>query len=175
MRGEQAVFDWAAALGALGHDAGIEAIHRELAEAAVEQGERVHAVDVGANVGWLSFWHLAAGHRVLAFEPNPTCHGYFRMICELNGWPADVRPLAVGASHGEADLKFPPGEEWLGTVQPGKVHHADTSNWASLRVAVVTLDAVVLDQPGERLILKIDTEGNELDVLRGVSRLLPKC
>lgn len=66
---------------------------------------------------------------MIAFEPNPTCHGYFRMICELNGWPADVlRPLAVGASHGEADLRFPPGEEWLGPIQPGKVYHADTSN-----------------------------------------------
>lgn len=51
LRAEQAAFVWAAALGALGHDAGIKSIHRELAEAAVAHGERVRFVDVGANFG----------------------------------------------------------------------------------------------------------------------------
>jgi FkbM family methyltransferase len=176
LRPDHAAFDWAAALGALGHDAGVKAIYRRLAEAAAREDARVRFIDVGANFGWHSFWHLAAGHDVIAFEPNPNCHDYFRRVCALNGWPAEVlRPMAVGAAQGTVELHFPPGREWLGTVQPAKVRHADPSSWSHQPVPIVSLDALALADTAAWIVLKIDTEGNELDVLRGASGLLAKC
>lgn len=176
LRREHARFDWAAALGALGHDAGIKAIYKERTLEARRLGHRVRFVDVGANFGWHSFWHLGAGHEVVAFEPNPRCRPYFEAICARNGWRTSVlHSVAVGATAGEAELWFPPGAEWLGTLRPDSVSHADTSDWSVQTVPVISIDALDLDQGVDQLWIKVDTEGHEIEVIRGAMRTLSRC
>ncbi len=176
LRADHAAFDWAAALGALGHDAGVKAEYRRLTRSARAQRQAIRFIDVGANFGWHSFWHLGAGHTVLALEPNPKCHSYFRYVCRLNGWRDDcLMPSAAGDAPGEAELCYPDGQEWLGTLRPERITHADPSTWNRIRVPIVALDSMDLDEGSAWLVLKIDTEGHELAVLSGALRLLTRC
>jgi len=122
--------------------------------------------DVGANIGEKSEAMLLAGARVVAFEPHPLVLGELGARCAP--WPGwQVVRAAVGsrsaiatlhtrAAHGQSSLV----EDWEGQAT-GRVD-----------VPVVTLDAAI-ERFGLPHYCKIDVEGWELEVLRGLSHPLP--
>ena len=124
--------------------------------------------DIGANVG---FFTLVGGRlvgpagRVVAFEPVPWCANAVGRNIELNGFEhAEIRAEAVGAADGSARL-FVVGEaSWSHLESTGR--HADVRE--EIDVAVVSIDSLVaagtIPPPD---VMKIDTEGAELQAIEG--------
>ncbi len=112
-------------------------------------------LDVGANVGTYSVFCAALGAQVIAFEPAPDTAALLRENVALNGMSIEVIEAAVGAEHGKAG--FTSGQDAVNQIDPA----------GTVKVNIVTLDSVI----GDRRVagLKIDVEGFELDVLKGLA------
>lgn len=118
-------------------------------------------VDVGANVGFYTLRQVALGARVVALEPNPDARGRLRATIERNGIGDRVRILPFAAGRAERSAELAVGAATVtGTIGP------PTSARERFVVEVRTLDSLLGGQ--ERVdLLKIDTEGAEVDVLSG--------
>lgn len=127
-------------------------------------------VDVGANVGFFTLRQVAGGARVVALEPNPEVRARLAATIARNRLGDRVRllPFAAGRSTGTAELSVGPATV-TGTVAAGGM--------AGVRdrfaVEVRSLDAALADVPHVDL-LKIDTEGAEVEVLAGAAATLAR-
>lgn len=135
------------------------------------------AVDVGANTGEVSEALLALGFEVHAFEPFPPAYEELRR--RLKDRPGFVpHAVAVGSSDGELVLHVPearPGSAWGEASQYcSLVAHAlpdgELKAGREIPVPVRSLDS--LHRSGEVApevgLVKIDTEGFDLEVMRGM-------
>ena len=133
-------------------------------------------VDVGANVG--NYTDLVRGKfpnsRVIAFEPNP---GNFKSL-EKRFLGGGVVTEMKGLGSSEATLKFYDRKDYDGVSSHGSLykeviedlHHVDS---VEMEISVTTLDAYVRKTSIDRIsLLKIDTEGHELEVLKGARELI---
>lgn len=128
-------------------------------------------LDVGANAGIFAVQQANRGARVYAFEPNP--HSYRRLTktAAANGLDGQITSVnsAVGAEAGRGALVVPHGWTSNGMVVSG----AGPAEAGAVSVPVDTLDHLVSTLALDHVdLLKIDTEGAELDVLRGGERAL---
>jgi FkbM family methyltransferase len=122
--------------------------------------------DVGSNIGAKAEVFLELGARVVAFEPQPDC--YREMVARC-GRPGRLTALnvAVGSEPGEATL-------YVDRTRAGSSLRAGWggSIEAEIRVPMETLDRAIA-RYGPPNFCKIDVEGFELEVLRGLSRPIP--
>ncbi|MEH2135367.1 MAG: FkbM family methyltransferase [Nostoc sp.] len=123
--------------------------------------------DIGANIGDKAEAFLISGARVVAFEPQPECMRELKARCSYYGSKFHAVQKAVGAEPGEARLytRERSGiasfyEDWIGTVQN------------SIQVSITTLDRAI-DEFGTPDYCKIDVEGWELEVLKGLTQPIP--
>lgn len=141
-------------------------------------GPKALAFDVGAHVGnRIQIWR-ELGATVVAIEPQPAC---FEL---LNGWygqdaQVTLVDAAVGAESGQEKLhisKRTPtvttmSQEWKSAVQ--QVDSFSNVAWdEEISVNVCTLDQLI-DQHGIPAFCKIDVEGYEFEVLKGLSHPIP--
>lgn len=136
--------------------------------------------DIGANVGDRVELFLAIPARVVAVEPQSSCHSVLE--ARFGGHPRfTLERSALGANPGEAELMAADDYEtsvlatlsrdWAASVQ-------ESGRFASRRwertevVEVVTLDSLV-DRYGPPDFCKIDVEGYEPEVLAGLSTPIP--
>jgi FkbM family methyltransferase len=127
--------------------------------------------DVGANVGVFTIQQARRGARVYAFEPNPGCHRRLSKAIVENRLTnrVDVFDWAIGAALGQGSLRVSNGVSCMGFVVPGD----DGSSGDAPTVHITPLDNVVPMLGVERIdLLKIDTEGAEVEVLAGAARSL---
>lgn len=123
--------------------------------------------DVGANVGTyacLVAGKLPAGHTV-AFEPEPTNAGRLHQNATLNGLDIDIHQFALSDVDGTAHL------ERVGAA-PGAGEHALADEKSDHTVEVTQRTGDQLVEAGETpvpTVIKIDVEGAELKVLRGLT------
>lgn len=121
-------------------------------------------LDVGANIGTHTvFFAAVCGARVTAFEPNPKAVAALRENVRLNGVDdlATVVPAGLGACAAQADLVEP---------DPDNLGRCRLEANASGACAIHAYDDLGSDLPVK--LVKVDVEGMELDVLRGMSRML---
>jgi FkbM family methyltransferase len=134
--------------------------------------------DVGSNFGGRVAIFLSLGARVVAVEPQAACQESLRAR-----FGRDARftlvGCALGAEPGRAQLRAPfPGStigtmstDWLDRVRASRRFGATV--WSEMEdVEVQTLDALV-ERFGTPEFCKVDVEGYEHEVLRGLSRPLP--
>jgi FkbM family methyltransferase len=134
--------------------------------------------DVGAHVGNQSRCLAGLGARVVAIEPQPQLARWLRWLFRGNQ-RVTVVETALGARPGKASLYPSPrtptvatlSSEWITTV--GKAKSFAAVRWeAPLEVPVTTLDALI-ERHGLPRFCKIDVEGFEAEILRGLSRPIP--
>lgn len=173
LSGGQTWLEWDAATAILGHEPEIKITYDFL----IRSAKRPRLFfDIGANCGLHSLLHLAHGINTISFEPNEACHQYFRQLCELNEVKCNIQPVALGAEQGSVDLCFPETETWLGSTSPEmKSQLAKRGGVIEIRVAQTTLDRFCEHHDHRPDLIKIDTEGNELQVLRGGLNTLGTC
>ncbi len=137
--------------------------------------ERQHVFfDVGANIGYHTF--LAAAllegrGAVHAFEPWPAVFDDLQANARLNDFRClEVHRAALADRDGERPLFLPEGPEWTtATLVP------DGSGGACELVPAVRFDTYCGLRNIERVdVMKIDVEGAELQVLRGMGSLLSR-
>lgn len=137
-------------------------------------------LDVGANAGLYGAEIRGLGYRgrIVSFEPLAAAFaGLERAAAGDPLW--ETAPLALGASPGSAVLHVA-GNSWSSSLRPMTAAHlraAPESRYTGEeRVAVETLDRVWERwvRPGERVWLKVDTQGHEAEVLRGAAASLAR-
>lgn len=153
---------------------------RERARAAfyrmlLDRGEL--AFDVGAHVGDRTALLLRAGARVVAVEPHPALQE--KLTRAFAGEPrVTLVAEAVGAEPGTAELRWPRdgmplasmSNQWIDRVRTSGRFGGDWSEHVT--VPVTTLDALV-ERHGLPAFCKIDVEGYEEAVVRGLSHPIP--
>jgi FkbM family methyltransferase len=125
--------------------------------------------DIGANCGYYALRCAARGATVLAFEPVGATYAALRSNLERNGLDrrAAVR-AAVGEGSGTATINLynSSGNNslWRRNVDDGVV--------GTEEVDIVSVDDLVAAGRPAPGLIKIDTEGAELSVLRGAARTI---
>jgi FkbM family methyltransferase len=129
-------------------------------------------IDVGANVGLYALSiarHVGPEGNCYAFEPFPGNHEALLRNIELNGLSnVHVQRVALSSESGWVTLYGPPGPR---ADTSGAVGSKATRDYVEVaRVPCRPLDSIDV---GSRVdAIKVDVEGNELEVLRGAQRLL---
>lgn len=127
-------------------------------------------LDVGGNVGTYATLarRLIPQARIISLEPNPASHTALALAASEHGFTAIH--TAAGSGHGTAPLYFR-------ADQPTSTHASllDGVNGADdktvhIKVPLTTLDALLPTLGVQHVhLLKVDTEGAELDVITGAS------
>jgi FkbM family methyltransferase len=124
--------------------------------------------DLGANIGEKTEALLKAGMRVVAFEPQPSCMRELEARCSPYRGKLSKCPCAVSAESGVTKLYV-------------HAHHGHSSldqNWtvgevvSSIDVPMTTLDRAIA-KFGKPNYCKIDVEGWEYEVLKGLTQPIP--
>lgn len=130
------------------------------------------ALDVGANCGYYTtLFHSIVGQagRVVAVEANPRLAQRLAEVISLNRL-TNVELIAAGASDfaGETSLYIPPGELGNDDATMSRVE-----GWEEVTVPLVRLgEELPRRGVGKIRLMKIDVEGHELRVLRGMEAML---
>jgi FkbM family methyltransferase len=137
--------------------------------------------DVGANVGQSVVKYRATlpDARIFAFEPLPRAYRELRVVADRDGNTV-ANQFALHASEGAREFHsnrgganqtssfLPPASD----VKHSYPEHAFELD-KTIQVQTKTLDGYCQQQAIERIdVLKLDTQGTELDILRGAERML---
>lgn len=135
----------------------------------IRPGEAV--CDIGANMGYYSLLMselVGAGGQVHCFEPNPRVSELLRATLNVNGFGQRAKVHAVALSDTEnSDIAFfiPHNDPKNARIVPAGYAHASGQT-----VSVSSRKIDTMDLPRISF-MKIDVEGAELHVLRGLQTL----
>jgi FkbM family methyltransferase len=135
--------------------------------------QNILVFDVGANVGHKAARFVAQGARVICFEPVPECVKELRSRFEGNP-SVTIAPCGLGSSLGTLPISVCSAETTISTFSDTWKHGRFSEYvWdKTVEVPVQTLDGAIAEF-GLPDYCKIDVEGFELSVLRGLSRPIP--
>jgi FkbM family methyltransferase len=129
--------------------------------------------DVGANVGQSAYSYLMNFHRAIIYCFEPVTATHRQLETRLRGHEnIHIFKLALGAEEGAGTMVLE-GQSDMFFLRRRINEPAIAKDTPLERVAVETLDKFCADQGIEHInYLKIDTEGADLDVLKGAESML---
>lgn len=139
-------------------------------------------VDVGANDGGYGDFLRQGGYtgRILSFEPLKAAHTALLARAEADQAWAIAERCALGDAPGTLDIHVA-GNSTSSSLLPMLQSHVDAAPH-SASVATEPVPVYRLDdfdhsylRSGKKILLKIDTQGYELPVLRGATNTLVNC
>ncbi|MBF0595529.1 MAG: FkbM family methyltransferase [Candidatus Omnitrophica bacterium] len=133
--------------------------------------------DIGANIGQKIELFLRLGAKVVAVEPQIKCFNFLKYMYRNNSNVILVnKALDMVAGH-QKDI-FVCEANALSSLSPDFVQQAQRTEWQGYRwderqqIMTTTLDALIAEF-GLPAYCKIDVEGYEFNVIRGLHRLIP--
>ncbi len=132
--------------------------------------------DVGAHVGNKSALYLSLGARVVCIEPQPSCVAELQKRYGSNQSVA-IEGVGLAEKQGFLDMQICSVSTTLSTFSPEwssrSRHRQRGSRWDGvIKVPIKTLDQMITKH-GVPDFCKIDVENFELEVFKGLSRLIP--
>ena len=141
-------------------------------------------LDVGGNLGQFGQQIRSYGYkgRIVSFEPSPEALPKLSALARRDAsW--EVRPVALGSESGVAELHLHKGSEFdslhaglSDAFLPDSVAHA--SRLTEVGTATITLSTLAIEYPdaiaginNPQVLLKSDTQGHDLDVIKGANGL----
>ena len=127
-------------------------------------------LDIGSNVGVYSLVAKAVNSGVAVFGFEPVAHLYekFKDNCQLNGFDISCMQCALSDNNGFANIHMQPGRVATASLNPNALRTEVE------RVEVRTLSNFIEANGLRRIdLIKIDVEGCEPQVLRGMTDYLP--
>lgn len=126
--------------------------------------------DVGANIGNRVGPLLSVGAKVVAVEPQENC---YKVLRNKYGSKIEIVTKGLGSEPGIKDFYISNAhtissfsEEFVEAVKDGRFKEY---NWnKTVKIELTTLD-VLVEKYGTPSFIKIDVEGYELEVLKGLS------
>jgi len=136
-------------------------------------------VDVGANIGIYSLYaaSVSANVEILAAEPIEKSFIELRNNIDLNHWADRITALNVAISDADGNGRMTRIDDRVGS---SGAQLENGSEGEGVVVSVATGDQLVIKYASSEILtinsvmLKIDTDGNELDVLRGFNNMFAK-
>ena len=139
----------------------------------VKSGQTV--VDVGANIGFTTLVLsrlVGATGRVHSFEPGRSMFTRLQQVVAQNQLSqVSLHPVGCGAQREQLTLQIPASS---GNASLRLSSDDATGITSSEAVSIEVFDDYLGDQLTEWHFLKIDTEGFEIDVLRGAARTIER-
>jgi FkbM family methyltransferase len=173
LRKESAWLDWENAVSIVGHDTDVKITYETLLKS---ENPPATFFDVGANYGTHSLLFLTQGVTTISFEPNPACKEQFEIFCQLNELDGKLENVAVGNGEGTVDFWFPEKATWFGTIlENSKDNFSHLPDLKKMQVPLITLDSYVKKSGISPDLIKIDTEGNEVNVIKGAVETITKA
>jgi FkbM family methyltransferase len=126
-------------------------------------------MDCGAHIGMFSL--LAAVHfpsaKIYAFEPNPNNISYLRKQIAKNSLPIHLIPSPVSIEVAERYF-------WQGESHNSHLLEGENKESVGYRVRTVDLPAMLVELKPDRLLLKLDVEGEEEAILPRIVPIFPR-
>jgi FkbM family methyltransferase len=131
--------------------------------------------DVGANLGERTMVFRALGAKVIAIEPTQYCSQYLKQLFK-NDPNVTVVPQALGAEPGTGEININENLPVLSTMS-GKwsteSRFSKDYTWEKKEIISITTLDYLIKEHGIPKFCKIDVEGFEYQVLRGLSTPIP--
>jgi FkbM family methyltransferase len=131
-------------------------------------------LDVGANVGNHTCYLSDRFQRVIAFEPNPSC--FHLLECNVKNNSHNAIVYNFGLSTDTGTLRFVENDKNLGGSGFVDEDNLNERDFKEKRLQVRNGDAFLLENyPNAKFsFIKIDVEGHEIQVLRGLEITIRK-
>lgn len=130
----------------------------------VKNKDSLYFVDIGANIGSYIILISDLTKNLIAFEPHPISYQRLIMNLKLNG--IDNKYIYNNAV-GDSDEKV-----YFTDYGCSSTINKISTKKTNLQVKQVKLDNVLSKFKGKEFLLKIDVEGFEMNVIRGVEKLI---
>lgn len=139
-----------------------------LAAAALQPGDTFW--DIGANIGIhsLAVKKNLPGVQVCSFEANPKTASRLYDNVKLNGLDIKVCSFALFETVGSMTLYINEGNSGMSTLTPWH----ETKFHSTVQCLTTTGDTLLADGFDAPTVIKLDTEGSELNVLKGCHKIL---
>lgn len=131
-------------------------------------GQSSSFIDIGCNIGYYAclFAHQNPGKPMLAIDPNPLMSSRTRGNLALNNSQnSTVLDCGIGSEAGSLELHIPKDRHSLASFAYIPDRGGDSR---SVTAQVTTLSAVLDEHHLKDIFIKIDTEGFELNVFKGL-------
>ena len=126
-------------------------------------------VDIGANIGYYALQEARVVRNVIAIEPTPESHRTLVVNIGLNEYMnIETWQMAIGDYNGRAGFEISRACNW-NSVSPASVRGASLHG-GDMQVQIIRLDELLNGRWVNYV--RMDVEGYELHVLKGMERIL---
>ncbi len=145
---------------------------RELHSQFIHPGSLVF--DIGAHTGYYAACYLALGARVICIEPQPFCIQRLKRRFK-NNHDILIVEMGVAEEKGERVLFIDTNNSATASFSEKFIQHGPFKNrkWTGSKIVPVTTMDDLIREYGKPVFCKVDVEGYELNVFKGLSTAIP--